>query len=52
MFTTETSPQVYHAIRAAKLERKIGSRMARLYARRHNCMTLFILARYLERGGN
>lgn len=42
--------QAFHAIRAAKLECKIGSRMARLYARKHGCMSLFILARSLERG--
>lgn len=49
MFITETSAAVFHAIRAARLERTIGSRMARLYARRHGCMSLYILARFLER---
>lgn len=41
--------QAYHSIRAAKLERTIGSRMARAYARKRGCMTLYILARYLEK---
>jgi hypothetical protein len=50
MFITEIDQKAFHAVRAAKLEKKIGSRMARMYARKRGCMSLFILARMLERG--
>lgn len=50
MHITEIDIKAFHAVRAAKLERTIGSRMARAYARNNGCFDLYILARMLERG--
>lgn len=38
------------AIRAARLERSIGPRAVRVYARKHGAFRLYLLARLLERG--
>lgn len=50
MYISEIDIKAFHAVRAAKLERTIGARMARAYARNNGCMTLYLIARSLERG--
>lgn len=42
--------RAFHAVRAARMEKTIGARMARAYAVKNGVLQLFILARLLERG--
>jgi hypothetical protein len=48
MSINEFSLPAFHAIRAARIEKCIGARMARIYARNNGCFRLYLLARMLE----